>query len=245
MANDAKGDLKINGSGSAAGGSYDKIEINGAGKINGDVICRTFRINGSGSVAGNLETEDGKINGSGEVDGHTKAQQFSISGSGQVKGGMRGDSLTISGSASIGESVDVQNVKIEGSAKIGGDCNAEHFQVTGSFEINGLLNADEIDIRLGLTRSRVKEIGGRKIQVSVGPLAGLNMLRSILSLGAHNPVLETETIEGDEITLENTVAKFVRGGNITIGRGCDIGLVEYKGVLNKSSDAKVNEEKKV
>jgi len=204
-----------------------------------------FRINGSGSIIGNLDTEDGKINGSGNVEGSVKAQEFKINGSGQIKGGISGDNLTISGSASIGENLDVQNVKIEGSVKIGCDCNAESFYSCGSFEINGLLNADNINVGLFHFKSRVTEIGGGKINVAIGSSTGFKVLKTIFTLGIYNPVLESETIEGDEIVLENTIAKVVRGTNVTIGRGCDIGLVEYKGVFRKIGDAKVAEERMV
>lgn len=37
-----------------------------------------------------------------------------------------------------------------------------------------------------------------------------------------------ETIEGDDIHLELTRARVVRGNNVSIGSGCDIDLVEYK-----------------
>jgi hypothetical protein len=35
-------------------------------------------------------------------------------------------------------------------------------------------------------------------------------------------------IEGDEILLENTKADVVRGKNVQIGKGCEIGLLEYQ-----------------
>lgn len=242
MDNNAKGELIINGSGSSSGGVYQSVKINGTGNISGDVACQVFRINGSGTITGNLETEDGKINGSGNVEGSIKTQEFKINGTGQIKGSISGDDLTISGSASIGENLDVQNVKIEGSAS---DCNAERFHFNGSFDINGLLNADDINIRLFHSKSRVKEIGGGKINVAIGSTTGFKILKTIFTLGIYNSVLETETIEGDEIVLENTIAKVVRGTNVTVGRGCDIGLVEYKGIFQKNGDAKVAEEKKV
>ena len=57
--------------------------------------------------------------------------------------------------------------------------------------------------------------------------------------------LTTELIEGDEIYLENTNAKIVRGNNITIGEGCNIGLIEYSGEINISSESIVKEQKKI
>jgi len=243
--NNEKGELKIDGFGSSSGGVYDSVKINGTGKISGDVTCTVFRLNGSGNIMGNLDAENGIINGSGNIEGTVKAEEFRINGSAQIKGGISGDSLTISGSVSIGEDLDVQNVKIEGMAKIGGDCNAESFNSRGSFEINGLLNADDINIRLFHGRSRVTEMGGGKIIVAIGSLTVFKVLKTLVTLGLYNPVLESESIEGDEIVLKNTIAKVVRGTNITIGRGCNIGLVEYKGVMQKIGDAQIGEQRKV
>jgi len=245
MDNSIKGDLKIDGSGSAPGGEYNSVKINGAGRITCDVVCREFRINGSGNIDGNIELDDGKINGTGTVDGNIKARQLKITGSGQVRGTISGDNMIVTGSVTMGENLDVQKVKIEGSAKIGHDCNAETFHSDGTFEISGLLNADDITIKLYHSKSRAKEIGGGRINVSVGSNAGFNVLKTIFTLCMYNPVLEADSIEGDEIVLENTTAKVVRGTNVTIGKGCNIDLVEYKGYLLKTGDAKVGEEKKI
>ena len=38
-------------------------------------------------------------------------------------------------------------------------------------------------------------------------------------------------IEGDNIHLENTICDIVRGDNITIGKGCTIGTIEYSNKL--------------
>lgn len=245
MVNEGKGDLRIDGSGSAPGDEYNSVKINGAGRIIGNTVCREFRINGSGNVDGNIELEDGRINGTGTIDGNVKAALLKITGSGQIRGTVSGDSIIVSGSVTIGENLDVQNVKIEGAAKIGRDCNADHFNSDGTFEIGGLLNADEINIKLYHSKSRAKEIGGGRIRVTTGSSSGFNVLKTIFTLGMYNPILEADSIEGDEIYLENTTAKVVRGTNVSIGRGCNIGLVEYKGVLQKAGDAIVKEEKKV
>lgn len=245
MENAFKGDLKIDGSGFAPGGEYNSVKINGAGRIMGDISCREFRINGSGNVEGNLDLDDGKIIGSGTVDGNIKAHQLKITGSGQIRGTVSGSSLTVSGSVTIGGNLDVQNVRIEGSAKVGHDLNAENFYSDGSFEIAGLLNADEVNIRLYHSKSKAREVGGGKINVSTGLSSGFNVLKTIFTLGMYNPILEADSIEGDEIVLENTTAKVVRGTHVTIGKGCNIGLVEYKGTYRKIGDANVSEERKI
>jgi cytoskeletal protein CcmA (bactofilin family) len=244
MNNSYTGDLKIDGSGSAPGGTYDMVRINGSGKINGNVFCRTFRINGSGTVVGDLETDDGKINGTGTIEGSVRAKMFKMIGSSHIRGGITGENLKVTGSATFGQTVDVQHIKLEGVAKINADVKAETFHSDGSFELQGLLNADEITIALYHAKSKAGEIGCGKINVHLAT-SGFNILKSIFTLGLYNPVLDVETIEGDDITLEYTSAKVVRGTNVTIGRGCEIGLVEYKGYLVKTGDAKVVEEKRI
>lgn len=245
MNDKVNGDLHINGSGSSSGGIFGTVKVNGTGKVNGDVECKEFKINGSGCVDGNIKTSDGVISGSVDIEGSVRAEKFVIRGSGTIKGDFSGGELRISGSARLDGKADAQNLRIEGSAKIGGDCNAENFRSDGSFSIGGMLNADTVDIYLYHTESSAKEIGGEKITVKSGSSAGMRMLKTILSLGIFNPVLEAGTIEGDEIYLENTNAKVVRGNNITIGDNCKIDLVEYKGQFKKMGNSIISEEKKI
>jgi cytoskeletal protein CcmA (bactofilin family) len=244
MENNIRGDLRIDGSGSSAGGVFNVVKINGAGKVTGDVDCNELVINGSGDVRGRVETMKLRINGSGHVAGDLKAQEFKVNGSADLDGSVSSDNINISGSADIRNSLDTRQAKIDGSLKIGGDCNAENFTSNGIFEIGGLLNADDVDVHLYWHRSRAREIGGGRITVKLGNSTGFSVLRAIFTLGMHNPGLETDSIEGDEVYLENTTAKVVRGNNVTIGQGCDIALVEYKGVYNKTGDARVAEERK-
>jgi cytoskeletal protein CcmA (bactofilin family) len=239
------GDIRINGSGSTGGGKYDSVVIRGTGKVMGDLTCDVFQISGSGSVEGSLDTLDGRISGSGTVEGDLKAGKFKISGTGRIMGNVNAGELVISGSGSVQKNVEAQYVRIEGTAKIGLDCNAEFFEADGGFEVGGLLNADEVKIRVYGMKSKVREIGGGKITVTLGPTHAFNLVRTIVSMGILNPVLEVDTIEGDEIVLENTTARVVRGNSVTIGSSCDIGTVEYKDFYTKNIDAKVGTETKL
>jgi cytoskeletal protein CcmA (bactofilin family) len=240
-----RGDIRINGSGSAGGGTYDNVIIRGSGKITGSVKCEVFNISGSGDVAGNLEAIDGRISGSGTVEGDVKADRFKISGSGKIKGDLKAKEFSISGSGTVQKNVDAQIVHIEGSGKIGMNCSAEKFTADGGCDIGGLLSADEVTIRIFGLSNKIREIGGGKISVSLGMPHGLGVLRTIVSLGIFNPVLEVDTIEGDDIVLENTAARIVRGKSVVIGSGCDIGTVEYTEFYQKNIDAKVSAETKL
>lgn len=240
-----RGDIRINGSGSTGGGLYDSVVIRGSGKVLGDLTCSVFNISGSGSVEGNLDTEEGKISGSGTVAGNVKSGRFRINGSAKLSGDVAADELSIAGSGTVVGSVAARAVKIEGTAKIGRDCTAEVFEAEGGFDVGGLLNADEVKIRIYGVKSRVREIGGGKISVTLGPPHGFNIIKTIVSMGILNPVLEADIIEGDEVFLENTAAKIVRGNSVTIGCGCDIGTVEYKEYYSKTLDSKVGLEQKI
>ncbi|MGE5495884.1 MAG: bactofilin [Burkholderiales bacterium] len=240
--NSQKPDLKISGSGTASGGAYNLVRINGSGRITGALDCVDFIINGSGEATDGVECGAVKINGAGRIGGDLKCGEAKVNGSGSFGSAVNCEELIVTGTADIKKSVNAQKVKVNGSVKIGGDCNSESFYSTGLFEVGGLLSADDIDIHLYWNRSRAKEIGGEKIRVSLGT-TGLGIVKALLP--SYFPALEAEVIEGNDITLENTTAKVVRGDNVTIGSGCDIGLVEYKGYYKKQTGAKVAEEKKV
>ena len=237
------GDIRLDGSGSASGGSYDKVKINGAGKITGDLECAEFTVNGAGEASGKVTAEKIKFNGSGRIGGSAWAKEIKVNGSGVFDDEVSCGEFSVSGSAVVGKSLRARAVKINGSLTTSGDCSAERFESDGVFEIDGLLNSEEIDVTLHWHRSFAKEIGGENIRVRMGHG---NLIYNILSgLGHHVPELRADLIEGSEITLENTKAAVVRGTNITIGNGCEIGLVEYKGVLRKLGESKISSESKL
>ncbi|GBC75956.1 hypothetical protein HRbin07_00148 [bacterium HR07] len=57
--------------------------------------------------------------------------------------------------------------------------------------------------------------------------------------------LEADTIEGDEIFLENTKARVVRGKKVQIGEGCEIESVEYSESFEVAPGARVKEQRRV
>ncbi len=236
-------DLKINGSGTASGGAYNLVRINGSGKIMGDIECCDLIINGSGEINGKISSEGVKVNGSGRLTGDVKSGEVKVSGSAGFGSGISCETFKVLGSADIKGSVEAHIVDIDGSMKAEGNCSAEGFSSNGAFDIGGLLNAENIDIRLYWHKSRAKEIGGKKISAALGK-TGLGVIKAIFP-SINFPQLEADLIEGDDINLENTTAKAVRGNNVVIGSGCDIGLVEYKGSYRKNMGARVAEEKKI
>ncbi len=243
MNNSELADLQISGFGSMPGGKYKSVNIFGRGKITGDVACDDFVINGSGEIIGKVSCSKMVVNGSGQMDGEVITSVLKIRGAADFSGRVNAKDVSISGSTTAKNGLDAHTIKISGGVKVKGDVNAEQLSSTGRFEIDGLLNAENIDVHLDWNTSKATEIGGETITVMPGT-NGFSLL-SIVTLGTHSPRLEANLIEGERITLVNTTAKIVRGSHVTIGDGCDIGLVEYKGSFHKSGSAKVGEEKKL
>jgi cytoskeletal protein CcmA (bactofilin family) len=261
MMNEAKGSIKISGSGSAGGGVFEEVRISGSGKITGDIECNEFHISGSGKAEGNVKAKEYRTSGSSHIIGDLEAEDIKVSGSAHFEGNVKCDSVKISGSTRIGKNleggeIDVsgstnvdggvhgEHIRISGSINVKGDCEAEEFIAKGGFRIGGLLNADNIEISIGGSCS-AREIGGERIEVKefIGGAFFLNKIFGLLfnqGLG-----LKTQLIEGDDIYLEYTVAKVVRGNNITIGKGCIIDTVEYKSDLKVLDNGKVENQTKI
>lgn len=255
-------DLKIYGSGSSSGGEYNKISIMGEGRIRGDVNCNDFKINGEGTVdsnlnainnvsilgegslGGNVECTDFKVNGEGEVDGNLKAEgTVTIRGETEIIGNLKAQKVKVQGELEVNGEVFADEAKITGNINATGDCNAEIFTVEGGLTIDGLLNADVLKINL-YWPCKVHEIGGSEITVKKSGKLSFLGLKNMIMPGGQNE-LTAETIEGDNVYLENTKAKVVRGNNVTIGSGCKIELVEYKENLKQDDGAEVGKQRKI
>jgi len=233
-----RGDLHINGFGSANGGQFHQVTINGKGTVNSDIECVVFDCNGSGTVNGNLMTNKAKVNGNGKIKGNLECERLIVDGTAKVEKNLRVDHFKVAGKATIGGRVKAEEINIKGKLTVEGDCEADLFKAESHFMIGGLLNADHVDIKI-FGECKAKEIGGQTILVKhKAPLIGL--FKTFIQTQ-----LETECIEGDKIELENTKAAVVRGNHVTIGAKCEIGLVEYTGELSVDKKAIVKEYRKV
>ena len=96
--------------------------------------------------------------------------------------------------------------------------------------MGGLLNADEINISL-YWPCKAREIGGSKIKVKKDSKLSFLGLKNMISPDRSSKELIADIIEGDNVYLEYTKARVVRGNNIELGTGCEIELAEYKNNL--------------
>ncbi len=220
-------DLTIEGSGCTTGGTYKTVIIKGNGKIDGDIGCISMEIEGSCEIYGNL-----------------KAESIDIKGNTIIKGSSESKIIDIQGFADFGGDVSVRDFITHGRININGNCDAEKFQIKGAFKIRGLLNSGELELNLH-GPSETREIGGEKITVKrEGRFIFPRIEKMILPLG-FNTCLITDIIEGDEIYLEYTKAKTIRGNNVEIGKGCEIGLIEYKNAYKQDEKALITTHKKI
>ena len=220
-------DLKIYGQGNASGGKYSAVSIMGEGKIDGDVECTYIKIYGEGQLNGDLKTE-GTVN---------------IKGQTRIKGNLEADKIKLQGELDIGGEVLVDEAVLTGNISTNGDCNAEIFKLEGGFKINGLLNADILNINL-YWPCEAHEIGGSKITIRRDGKLSFLGLKNMIMHGEKN-ILKADIIEGDDVNIENTHAKVVRGNNIKIGPGCKIELVEYKNDFKQDKSAHVSAKKTI
>ncbi len=142
-------DLKIAGSGSAAGGKYDNVLINGDGDISGDLDCNDLKVNGMSEINGAVKTKSGKIKGMATLNGNLKADTFfMVFGTCAIRGSVDAKDMHVEGNTSVSENASGERIEIKGVINIKGDCTAEAFISKGAFTIGGLLNADTIDVNM-------------------------------------------------------------------------------------------------
>ncbi|KXG10655.1 hypothetical protein AT864_01246 [Anoxybacillus sp. P3H1B] len=230
-------DLVIAGVGHASGGIYNMVKVSGSGKLFGDVDCNDLSIQGNATIEGNVKAEMAHVSGRVHMTGALHAEQVKISGNASVGGNIECKVIRFHGNGSVKGTLNAEEVYIHGETDVAGDCAAETFDARGSFTIGGLLNAGNIQVKL-YGHCQVKEIGGETIEVRQPGVPFLKKLFFHVGLTA-------EMIEGDEIYLEHTNAKVVRGNKVTVGPGCEIERVEYQSSFECDKGAKVGTYQKV
>jgi cytoskeletal protein CcmA (bactofilin family) len=233
--------VHIAGWGRISGGVYDTVTVAGSGRIEGDVDANLIKAEGSCRIDGDVKAKELKIAGSCRVCGEMRAERMKIAGSCTIAGDVHADEVNIAGTQTIEGSLKAKEIASAGSLTVAHDVEAEKFSSCGGFEIGGLLSAEEVKIELG--GGKVTEIGGARIEVRRRRRAFLYAYGWVERRGLG--YLEADAIEGDEIFLEHTKARVVRGKKIQIGEGCEIETVEYSESIEIAPGAQVKEHVKV
>lgn len=237
-------DIRISGSGSVGGGEYNSVHINGSGRIDGAVTCKTYASSGSSRVKGGIKCDEFASSGASHIEGSVDCSgTFSTSGAAHIDGDLHGDTAKCSGSLSVGKNIDIREGRFSGSLSAEGDVSAEKVVLSGAARIKGLLNAETVEINVGLGNMAVEigSVGGGSITVkckSGGNVFGFFKMKDLI-------FMKTTSIEADRVELECTEADIVRATDVVIGDSCRIGTVEYSGLITVSENAKVEKTVKV
>jgi cytoskeletal protein CcmA (bactofilin family) len=231
--------LIMNGSGISSGGNFDKVRIRGDGTVNGELHCQALKVFGSADLNGKVSASLFEIFGQGYIGEDIVTEKMKIFGEADIHGNVTVKQFKLSGSTDIHGKLVGGDICMYGETTVAGDCEADFFRLKGVVNIGGMLNAEKVEIYLHFGDSRISEIGGESIQVRRGKVFSVFKLLNLFQ--SHSAELLAENIEGDDIYLEYTRAKVVRGNRVTIGPGCDIELVEYKNEFRQSEKSKVAE----
>ena len=235
---------------------HGPMEIDGAGTVEGSVRAERLEVNGSLKAAGSLDVAgelevDGslrtegacRIGGSSEICGSMKAESdvsmadLEVDGSLSVNGSLTAGNVEIDGTLSVSGSLTANDVEIDGVLNAEGEVQAECFKAEGTVKIMGLLNAETVELTVS-GEDLIDSIGGGRVTVRPGK-SGFSLFRR------KRPHLISDLIEADEIDLENTDCRVVRGVSVRIGPECVIDRVEYSGTLEIDPAAAVREQVKL
>lgn len=237
----ARGDVRVSGAGTVPTGVYDTVSVSGSATLHGAIECTALKVSGAAEGEGTLHADSVTVHGSLGYRGDVEVNRVRVSGTASF-GKLNAEDVGVSGTLSVG-GLTGGTVKVQGYLASAGDCEAEHFIAQGAFSIKGLLNAGTVDITLG-GKCTAGEIGGETVIVRNYPMGALKRLVTSLVPGLELRLV-AESIEGDDVQLERTTARAVRGTTVTIGPECSIDLVEYTAEYSASPDAKITEVRKV
>lgn len=211
-------DLKLVGTTSAGGGRYRNIRVTGECDLRGDIECGKLHGMGQLAVGGSLRAALLNWTGECRAEGPFLAGSFRGRGDFHAGGGSRGE-----------------DVRLTGSIRVGGDFECGSFKLFGGFEIDGLLSADRMEASM-VGPCHAKEIGGGSIVVRRSRTAAVQGLVKPVDYAA----LTADSVEGDLLDLRHAKLGVARGNRVIVGPGCEIGLVEYRTIIDIHKNAKVH-----
>ena len=244
--------MNIAGSGVIPAGDFtEKISVSGSARFTGDLRCPALSVAGAASGTGNVDcTGEVHTSGSMRLKGSLSAQALHISGAFRLEGGCKAESVKLAGAAHFGKLLKAVNIRADGRIHAEEGIEAENLTLRkGVLICDGLLNAESIALDLAGGVSKVDSIGGTTIRVkNTGGCETDDLWQRLCNLvtGRSTGRLEVaEAVEGETVLLEATRAPVVVGRDVTIGKGCEIGLVQYSGDLYMDPAAQVERTEKL
>lgn len=234
-------DMKISGSGNIPAGEYESIKISGSGHMQGVVRCTSLGIAGSAHGDSVVCTGDIRISGSSHFGGNVTTKSMAVSGSANIGGDLEvSDEVRLSGGVRCGGSIKAGTLIVAGGLNVGYDAEAEIARIHGGICCPGLLNAENVEIETD-GHNEIGSIGGSRIMITTRHSKNRkHRLPLFVKLsGKHSVVKVAQSIEGDDIAIENVTCPRVSGRVVAIGEDCEIGLLQYSERYEIHEKAKV------
>ena len=244
--------MNIAGSGVIPAGDFDeKISVSGSARFTGNLRCPALLVAGAASGTGNVEcTGEVRASGSMRLNGSLSAQALHVSGAFRLEGGCRVETMKLAGAAHFGKLLKAVNIRADGRIHAEEGIEAETLMLrNGVLLCSGLLNAETAELDLAGGVSKVDSIGGTTICVkNAGGCETDALWRRLCNwISGHGAgrLEVAEAIEGETVTLEATCAPVVVGRDVTVGKDCEIGLIQYSGELHMDPAARVKRTEKL
>lgn len=191
-----------------------------------------------------MKQNEVNIAGVGIFHGDIDADIVKCAGVGRSLGNINCRRMEVAGVFSAGGKIKAEEVEVKGLLRSKADFSTERFTVLGAVMIDGLLNADNIDIKFDRI-GRIREVGGDT--VSIRPIYNYKgsvsrVFDNFMNMFA-NRRFKIDSIEGNEIYLENVDVNSVRGENVVVGPNCHVGFLEYSKKAKVHDSAQVGEMK--
>jgi cytoskeletal protein CcmA (bactofilin family) len=233
----------------------------GSCAVDGHVRAKLFKNAGSQQVNGILRAEEISSGGTLKITGDVEANKFLSRGQFEIGGLLTADEVKIELGQGRVQEIGGERIEVRLRGPFWSWRKAGRW---GEVDLNLEMGPpgpppppEPPRKRKGFSYERDQE--GAHIKINVGELledvfqelerVGVELGKTGERLGyaftrQSSGWLEADSIEGDEIFLENTKARMVRGKKITIGAGCEIETVEYSDSLEVSPEARVQHQSK-
>ncbi len=166
-------DLRVTGTGSTSGGTYQNVRLVGEGSVDGHLECQKFRAIGTFQCKGDVHAEHLRVVGTVDVDGTLYGGRTRITGELSTTGDCSADVLEVRGTLRVGGLVNADRVDIRlyGPARctdIGGGVIRIRPSLKFRSSDKGLsaetIEGDEVHLR----DARVQVVRGKRVWIGPG-----------------------------------------------------------------------------
>ncbi len=232
--------LGINGRGKVSGGTFNRVNIHGDGRVEGNLTCARLLTSGRCGINGDVETQLIEINGDATFLGNVAGILGQFHGRTKVLGNLNLKEMEMNGQGKIKGNWEAERVKVLGSLSVGGTFTGDQVLIRGGCHFRSPICVNHLELRLH-ANSSAKTIEGEFIHVK----RVFGFLWLLQNLFFQSLSLTAQSIEGKVVILENTRAKMVRGDRVMIGPRCEIEHVEYRSHFHQHTGAVVHHRKQI